>query len=131
VTSLLAVNGPALTNTGGSSTRSIAIADGGGSLSTAQSIASQITSTGPLGDLTLQSTRGLTASVSAVSIVGGIFANGPSFAEPNSPGADGHLKRSLELSLSDGSGQPWKRDWQVREFPIYVGSTVPGLRIIY
>src|SRR5262249_30089305 len=40
-------------------------------------ILSQITSTGPLGDLTLQSTRGLTANVTAPSIAGSIFANGP------------------------------------------------------
>jgi hypothetical protein len=77
VTALVTVNGPALTNMGGSSILSVAMAGDGGSISTAQPILSHITSTGPLGDLSLQSTRGLTGNVTAPSIVGSIYANGP------------------------------------------------------
>jgi hypothetical protein len=77
VTAFVMVNGPALTNTGRSSILSIAMARDGGSISTAQPILSQITSTGPLGDLTLESTRGLTGNVTAPSIVGSNYANGP------------------------------------------------------
>src|SRR5262249_9135716 len=74
VTALVMVNGPARTNTNFSSILSVALAGDGGSLSTAQPILSEITSTGPLGDLNLLSSRGLTASVTAPSIFGSIYS---------------------------------------------------------
>lgn len=77
VTALVTVNGPAPTNTNSSSILSVALAGDGGSFSTAQPILAGITSTGPLGNLTLLSTRGLTGNVTAPSIVGSIYANGP------------------------------------------------------
>ncbi len=77
VTALVTVNGPSLSSTSSSFIQSVALAGDGGSFSTAQTILSAITSTGPLGDLTLQSTRGLIANVTAPSIVGSVYANGP------------------------------------------------------
>jgi hypothetical protein len=76
VTALMTVNGPVLTNTSFSSILSVALAGDGGSISTAQPILSQITSTGPLGDLNLMANHAFTANVTAPSIVGSITANG-------------------------------------------------------
>ena len=77
VTAVVTVNGPSPSSISSSFIQSVALAGDGGSFSTAQPILSRITSTGPLGDLTLQSTRGLIADVTAPSIVGSVYANGP------------------------------------------------------
>jgi hypothetical protein len=58
---------------GPSSVQSISLVGDGGSISTALPIAKSITSTGPLGDLTLTSSGGLTANVKAASIFGSIL----------------------------------------------------------
>ncbi len=77
VTALVTVNGPVLTNTNFSSILGIDLAGDGSSLSTLQPIISWITSTGPLGDLTLLSPRGISANVTAPSIIGNIYTSGP------------------------------------------------------
>jgi hypothetical protein len=72
VTALVAVSGqPA-----GSVIQTISLRGDGGSIRTSQYITSAITSTGPLGDLQLQNTLGIT-SVTAPSIFGSILAQGP------------------------------------------------------
>jgi hypothetical protein len=77
VTALLTVNGPVLTNTNSSFILAVDLAGDGGSLATAQPILSRITSTGPLGDLTVLSARGISANVTAPSIIGSIITSGP------------------------------------------------------
>jgi len=58
--------------------QSISLSGDGGSIQTAQPIASAITSSGALGDLILQSDKGIEANVTAPSIFGNIAAtNGP------------------------------------------------------
>ncbi|HEV3344160.1 MAG TPA: DUF4214 domain-containing protein, partial [Pirellulales bacterium] len=95
--------------------QSVAFDGDGGSVTTAQPIAQSITSTGPLGDLVLESPQGLTASVTAPSIPGNMLVpNGPiagtiqttGIRTDPTTGATTQVPADLGRLTTDASGQP-------------------------